>query len=113
MCFREIKLYKMFFKTEPHVNFTRGHKILPSYAGINEVKSYSSGMDYKCTLHVIIQVHSHNRYLFMHHACINSLCSYTPHAFTLVLLELVATQCYAFFMQTTTFNKYMYKPACL
>ena len=38
---------------------------LSLYAVINEVKSYSSGMDYKCTLHMIIQVHSHSRYCIM------------------------------------------------
>ena len=49
---------------------------------------------------IIIQVHSHNQYLFMHHACfkahtfdqlVYALVSYIPHAFTLVLLELVAS----------------------
>ena len=38
-----------------------------------------------------------------------ALASYAPHAFTLVLLKLVAS---AFFMQTTIFNKCMYEPAC-
>ena len=75
-------------------------------------------MDYKCRLHVMIQVHSHNRYLFVHYACLiahpfdqlaYALASYAPHAFTLVLLELVAS---AFFMQATIFNKCTYEPAC-
>ena len=43
-----------------------------------------------------------------------TLVSYTPHAFTLVLLELVASaMLQAFSMQTTTFNKCTYEPACL
>ena len=38
-----------------------------------------------------------------------ALASYASHAFTLVLLELIAS---AFFMQTTIFNKCMYESAC-
>ena len=76
-------------------------------------------MDYKCRLNVMIQVHTHNRYLFMHYVLVliahlfdqlaYALASYAPHAFTLVLLELVAS---AFFMQATIFNKCTYEPAC-
>ena len=84
-----------------------------------KLKSYSSGMDYKCTLHVMIQVHSHNQYysctmlVLIAHPCDQlayALTSYAPHAFTLILLELVASAMH--FSCKLQLNKCMYESAC-
>ena len=97
MCFREAKPYKM-FTTEDGARhefyFHRGttRSLIMLLVSMKEKKVIQFA--FKCPLHVIIQMYSHNRYYIVHYAYIYSsiiqsaivyaLVSYTIHAFTIV-----------------------------